>query len=206
MHSEHTAIEKPAVAGRINVLSLLNPEPADDYYGAQVESRVYGGGRGHTHSAAFSQGDSQTCSIVNESDGYEMAPWRQESGLGPPESSIRSSMGAGQHYASNHHHHVEQQRNNTMHPYLSSYDSSTRALDVERYKRAIIGRGIGIREHVRPHIFVPMQPILGHSATSKDKSGDYIMPCVGEEHHHGMSSIRSSTVFSTSLPPSPSSG
>ncbi|KAJ1828807.1 hypothetical protein LPJ73_008498, partial [Coemansia sp. RSA 2703] len=147
MHSEHTAIEKPAVAGRINVLSLLNPEPADDYYGAQVESRVYGGGRGHTHSAAFSQGDSQTCSIVNESDGYEMAPWRQESGLGPPESSIRSSMGAGQHYASNHHHHVEQQRNNTMHPYLSSYDSSTRALDVERYKRAIIGRGIGIREH-----------------------------------------------------------
>ncbi|KAJ2779001.1 hypothetical protein GGI15_004007 [Coemansia interrupta] len=213
MHSQHTVVEKSTLAGRINVLSLLNPEePADDYHGARTDSRVYGGNRGHIYSAAFSQGDSQTCSIVNESDGYEMAPWRQESGLGPPESSIRSSMGAGQRYASsdNHHHrhHAEQQRNNPMHhPSLSSYDSSARALDAERYKRAIIGRGMGRSEHLQPRIFVPMQPILGHSATSKDKSGDYIMPCVGEEHHHhGMSSIESSTVFSTSPSPSPSFG
>ncbi|KAJ2664941.1 hypothetical protein IWW48_000555 [Coemansia sp. RSA 1200] len=168
---------------------------------------------------------------TNDKKRFEMALWKQESGLGPPPSitipTQQSSMvpsgipikqreqqfpvsaplhhaykdpygASGRHYI--HHSSTNgstrlwagKQGGRRQQQYATAYQQQQHQQRQYPEQRS---NGAG---HAEPQIFVPRQPIVGHSATSVDRSGDFILPQHGSEAMAGGSGPPSSSSFSFS--------
>ncbi|KAJ2888115.1 hypothetical protein FB639_000864, partial [Coemansia asiatica] len=165
MQSNETFVADP---GRINVLSLLNPEPEHPFIAQNSNNnnvvssseQTRGVSSSHGYSSDKLQGTQKTSTILNETDGYEMAPWRQESGLGPPTSQPTHMAGTQQQPS----HQPRQIYYSSSSRYYSGFSqvSKSRAANGEFHKQMHGSRDTA--KDVYPHIFVPEQPIFGHSA------------------------------------------
>ncbi|KAJ2616350.1 hypothetical protein EV177_001114 [Coemansia sp. RSA 1804] len=169
---------------------------------------------------------------------FEMALWKQESGLGPPPSitiptqqppsmvpsgvpikqreqqlpvsaplhhAYKDPYGAsGRHYVSHSSANGSTRlwagkqggRHQQQQQYATNYQQRQRQQQhQQRQYPEQRSNGAG---HAEPQIFVPRQPIVGHSATSVDRSGDFIRPQHGAETMVGGSGPPSSSSFSFS--------
>ncbi|KAJ1880140.1 hypothetical protein LPJ57_002431 [Coemansia sp. RSA 486] len=190
MQSNHTTVDD---AGRINVMSLLNPEPEHPYMQQSKVSlgddQTQGVASIHAYSTDILQSTQQTNTILNETEGYEMAPWRQESGLGPPGPQSAHMAGTHCQQAPSHHAHYHSSSRGMPPAYArrTTFDQAPRTADTEFRKGLMHGSGASVTKDVHPHIFVPEQPIFGHSAMSRDKTKDYIRPCPSSDEPLGSS-------------------
>ncbi|KAI9506436.1 hypothetical protein GGI25_004898 [Coemansia spiralis] len=168
--------------------------------------------------------NSNSFSIVNDKESFEMALWRQESGLGPPKhpvlggsrlecletlrdpptisivnrsqspASLSSSSSSSPYYNAlmrQHRQGAARQPNNTSDPLNhicrgpnGKAGGKAPASSVRQRKqgyRDSHGATERSRSDVDLQIFVPRQPIIGHSAMSADRPGDFIHPLPNDD-------------------------
>ncbi|KAJ2906453.1 hypothetical protein GGI21_004033, partial [Coemansia aciculifera] len=182
----------------MRVDSLLNPAPTERQVGGvavlerdsnrqQQQQAPYTG-----VCAAYTDSGRLAHLLGNDRDDFEMAVWRQESGLGPPPFSATARIATP--VSADHHHHqghsvggghganasrqeyAEDMRKLLLLPPPPPLGPSP-SYQHRPQENPIAAGGL------RLQIFVARPPIVAHGAMSTDKSGDYIRPPpLGSEH------------------------
>ncbi|KAJ2747492.1 hypothetical protein GGI20_000481 [Coemansia sp. BCRC 34301] len=208
----------------MRVDSLLNPAPTHAERLAVAALGKADEQPPHTACAAFAHSGRRVPFIGNEKDDFEMAVWRQESGLGPPlpspspssapvssefdyfaqvsEPLASADLSKGGHGArasvQGHAEYMRRQTHSgdTQHPPSSLFYTS--ALSYARGEKP--QNTAAVTDDIRPQIFVAWPPIVAQGAMSTDKSGDYIRPPSGSEHLLGQAVLERPSPPPRSLP------
>ncbi|KAJ2882961.1 hypothetical protein H4R27_003092, partial [Coemansia aciculifera] len=165
----------------MRVDSLLNPAP----------TKALDSGSDTEYAATtFEESSGLAHFIGNGRDDFEMALWRQESGLGPPASSFgetrfcfrqeESPSGDQGGHGANARVHAKYMRHSG--DTQASFYASALAY-ARNEKQHSIRQSVPQNNDVRPQIFVARPPIVAHGAMSIDKSGDYIRSTLGSSDH-----------------------
>ncbi|KAJ2259134.1 hypothetical protein GGI01_003766 [Coemansia sp. RSA 376] len=194
----------------MRVDSLLNPAPAK-----ALES----GSDTEYAATTFEESNRLAHFIGNERDDFEMALWRQESGLGPPQAASGETrffgqneyvsgdrggqMAGGRHGGSaSAHIHAKYMRqaahsgDTQASPFYASALAYARSEKQTAYHSIRQSVPQNMADDVRPQIFVERPPIVAHGAMSIDKSGDYIRPTLSSDHMLGQVVLSDSSAIS----------